>query len=60
MILCLIVALPFIAGLCAAFLSSRSRNLASWLAGSVALASTLLAASLYRRIAEGEVSMDVN
>jgi multicomponent K+:H+ antiporter subunit A len=54
-ILCLIVALPFIAGLCAAFLSSRSRNLASWLAGSIALTSTLLAASLYRRIADGEV-----
>ena len=49
MLLCLIVALPFIASLCAAFLSSRSRNVASWLAGSVALASTLLAASFYRK-----------
>ena len=55
MLLCLIVALPFIASLCAAFLSSRSRNVASWLAGTVALASTLLAASLYRKIAAGEV-----
>jgi multicomponent K+:H+ antiporter subunit A len=55
MLLCLIVALPFIASLCAAFLSSRSRNVASWLAGSVAMASTLLAASLYRKVADGEV-----
>ena len=55
MLLCLIVALPFVASLCAAFLSSRSRNFASWLAGSVALACTLLAASFYRKIAAGEV-----
>ena len=55
MLLCLIVALPFIASLCAAFLSSRSRNVASWLAGSVAMASTLLAVSLYREVADGEV-----
>src|SRR4051812_3632649 len=55
MLLCLIVALPFIASVCAAFLPSRSRNAASWLAGSVALASTLLAAVLHRRIAGGEV-----
>ena len=55
MLLCLIVALPFVASLCAAFLSSRSRNVASWLAGSVALACTLLAASFYRKIAAGEV-----
>src|SRR6187399_638582 len=51
----LIVALPFIASLCAAFLPSRARNVASWVAGSVALAATLLAASLYRKIAAGEV-----
>jgi multicomponent K+:H+ antiporter subunit A len=55
MLLCLIIALPFAASLCAAFLSSRSRNLASWLAGSIAMASTLLAASLYPRVASGEV-----
>src|SRR5690349_22919048 len=55
MLLCLIVALPFIASLCAAFLSSRSRNAASWLAGSVALTCTVLAASFYRKIAAGEV-----
>jgi len=55
MMLGLIVALPFIAGLFAAFLSSSSRNVAAWLAGSVALASTLLAASLYPTIAAGEV-----
>ena len=55
MLLCLIIALPFTASLCAAFLSSRSRNLASWLAGSVAIATTLLAASLYPRVASGEV-----
>ena len=47
MLLCLIVALPFIASLCAAFLSSRLRKVASWLTGSVALSVTLLAASLY-------------
>jgi multicomponent K+:H+ antiporter subunit A len=55
MLLCLIVALPFIASLCAAFLPSRARNIASWLAGSIALASTLLAASMYREILAGEV-----
>jgi len=55
MFLCLIIALPFAASLCAAFLSSRSRSVASWLAGSVALATTLLAASFYPRVASGEV-----
>jgi multicomponent K+:H+ antiporter subunit A len=55
MLLCLIVALPFIASLCAAFLSSRARKVASWLAGSVAMASMLLAASQYPGIADGEV-----
>jgi len=54
-LLCLIVALPFIASLCAAFLPSRSRNVASWLAGCVALTSALLAVWLYPQIAEGEV-----
>ena len=53
--LCLIVILPFIASLCAAFMTSGSRKVASWIAGSVALASTMLAASLYPAIADGEV-----
>lgn len=55
MLLCLIVALPFAASLCAAFLSSSSRTIASWLAGSVAMAATMLAALLYPRVAGGEV-----
>ena len=55
MILCLIVVLPFLASLCAAFLSSRSRTAASWLAGSVAMACAVLAASQYRAIADGQV-----
>src|SRR5690349_12478261 len=53
--LCLIVILPFIASLCAAFITSDSRKVASWIAGSVALASTMLAASLYPAIADGEI-----
>jgi multicomponent K+:H+ antiporter subunit A len=51
----LIVLLPFLGSLAAAFLPPHARNLASWLAGLVALACVLLGASLYPDVAAGEV-----
>jgi len=55
MVLCLILALPFVASACAAFLPSNARTAAAWLAGSVSLACTGLAASLYPQVADGAV-----
>lgn len=51
----LIVLLPFLGSLAAAFLPSHARNAAGWLAGLVALADVLLIVSLYPQVADGEV-----
>lgn len=48
--LILIVLLPFIGSLCAAFLPSTARNREAWLAGVIALATVLLVASFYPSI----------
>jgi len=55
MSLALIVLLPFIGSLCAAFLPSNARNAEAWLAGAVALACTGLTLNLYPEIAAGGV-----
>ncbi len=55
MVLGLIVLLPFLGSLAAAFLPPHARNAASWLAGLVALACVLLGASLYPAVSAGEV-----
>lgn len=55
MSLILILALPFAGSLCAALLPANARNAEAWLAGLLALASTVLVASLYPQIAAGEV-----
>lgn len=55
MTLCLIILLPFIGSLCAAFLPTNARNAAAWLAGLVALGCVLLIAMLYPQVAAGEV-----
>jgi multicomponent K+:H+ antiporter subunit A len=47
--------LPFVGSLLAAFLPSRARDAAGLLAGSVALAGTVLVAFLYRSVTEGAV-----
>lgn len=51
MTLTLILLLPFLGSLCAAFLPSNARNAEAWLAGTVALAATVLIASLYPQVA---------
>ena len=55
MTLALVLALPFVGSLIAAFLPSHARNAAPWLAGAVALACTLLVASLYPQLTDGSV-----
>lgn len=50
-----IVILPFIGSLCAAFLPSHARNVAAWLAGTVAVACVILTVQLYPQVSEGEV-----
>ncbi|ODT77918.1 MAG: monovalent cation/H+ antiporter subunit A [Nitrosomonadales bacterium SCN 54-20] len=50
-----IVVLPFTGSLCAAFLPSHARNVAAWLAGTVAVACVILTVRFYPSIAEGEV-----
>ncbi len=55
MSLLLIVLLPFLGSLCAAFLPANARNAEAWLAGSVALAITALVAGLYPQVAEAGV-----
>ncbi|MBK8185249.1 MAG: monovalent cation/H+ antiporter subunit A [Candidatus Competibacteraceae bacterium] len=49
--LILIILLPFIGSLIAAFLPSDARNREAWLAGAIALMTALLVASLYPHIA---------
>ena len=51
----LIVLLPFLASLIAAFLPSRARNAAAWLAGLTSLVCVVLVAASYREVASGEV-----
>ena len=53
--LAMIVLLPFLGSLGAAFLPSRARNAAAWLAGLSALACVVLLARLYGAVANGEV-----
>jgi multicomponent K+:H+ antiporter subunit A len=53
--LTLIVVLPFIGSLCAAFLPSNARNAESWLAGLVTVACTALVASLYPHVVDDGV-----
>jgi len=55
MALGLIILLPFLGSLCAAFFPSHARNTAAWLASLVALTSVLLAGGLYPRVAGGEI-----
>lgn len=49
--LVLIVFLPFLGSLCAAFLPANARNAEAWLAGAVALAATVITISLYPQVA---------
>lgn len=51
--LSLIVLLPFLGSIGAAFLRSNARNAASWIAGSVATTCVLLVASLYPVVGDG-------
>jgi multicomponent K+:H+ antiporter subunit A len=53
--LVLIVLLPFLGSLVAAFLPSNARNAEAWLAGGVALTCTALLVGLYPQVASGEV-----
>ncbi|KAA0205805.1 MAG: monovalent cation/H+ antiporter subunit A [Proteobacteria bacterium] len=50
MTLVLIVLLPFLGGLCSAFLPANARNAEAWLAGGCALACTALTLGLYPEI----------
>jgi len=54
-LLALIVLLPFLGSLCAAFLPSSARNTEAWLAGLIALACLVLSASLYPQVMDGGV-----
>ncbi|MFL6578896.1 MAG: monovalent cation/H+ antiporter subunit A [Povalibacter sp.] len=53
--LILILLLPFIGSVCAAFMPSNARNREAWLAGAVTLTSFVLVVSLFPRIVAGEV-----
>ena len=55
MTLTLIVLLPFLGSLCAAFLPSNARNAAVWLSGLVTVSCVVLTAGLYPDVAAGEV-----
>ncbi|HEX5418388.1 MAG TPA: proton-conducting transporter membrane subunit, partial [Gammaproteobacteria bacterium] len=55
MLLALIVLLPFLGSVCAALLPSKARNAEAWLAASIAVTCTGLAASLYPAVAAGRV-----
>ena len=55
MTLALLVALPFVGALCAAFLPANVRNAESWLAGGVSLAGAIQTLLLFPRVAGGEV-----
>lgn len=53
--LALIVFLPFLGSLCAAFLPSNARNAEAWLAGFVALAVAAIVIGMYPQVATAEV-----
>jgi multicomponent K+:H+ antiporter subunit A len=55
MLLTLIVFLPFIGSVCAAFLPAHARNAAAWLAGLVAVACTALVILHYGAVVDGGV-----
>lgn len=55
MSLFVIILLPFLGSLCAAFLPSNARNAEAWLAGAVALTTTVLIASQYPEVQHGVV-----
>ncbi len=58
--LLLLLFLPFLGSLCAAFLPSNARNAEAWLAGVVSLAATAIAVSLYPQVAlEGVVRLNL-
>ena len=50
MLLALIILLPFLGSLCAAFMPSNARNAEAWLSGIVTASCTLLIASLYPEV----------
>ncbi|HEU4652388.1 MAG TPA: monovalent cation/H+ antiporter subunit A [Steroidobacteraceae bacterium] len=55
MVLTLIILLPFLGAIAAAFLPSNARNAESWLGGFVAVACTALTLSLYPQVSAGTV-----
>jgi multicomponent K+:H+ antiporter subunit A len=55
MALSLIVLLPFLGSLCAAFLPSNARNAAVWLSGLITVSCLVLVCLLYPQIGAGEV-----
>ena len=55
MTLTLVVLIPFIGSLCAAFLPSHARNTAIWLSGMVTLTCVVLVSSLFPDVADGQV-----
>ncbi|MBF23625.1 monovalent cation/H+ antiporter subunit A [Neopusillimonas maritima] len=55
MTLLLILALPFLGSIIAAFLPSNARNIEAWLAGFIALGCAGLLAGFYPQVAAGEV-----
>ncbi|MBS0365621.1 MAG: monovalent cation/H+ antiporter subunit A [Proteobacteria bacterium] len=55
MLLGLIVLLPFLGSLAAAFVGPHARNAAAWLAGLTALACVLLLAALFPQVAGGDI-----
>jgi len=58
--LALILFLPFLGSLCAAFLPDNARNAEAWLAGLVALAATLVTLSLYPQVvADGVLRLNL-
>jgi multicomponent K+:H+ antiporter subunit A len=54
-LLALIVLLPFVGSICAAFLPANARNIEAWLAGAVAAACTALVAVQYGDVVDGGV-----
>ena len=55
MLLALIVLLPFVGSVCAAFMPANARNAEAWLAGAVAAACTVLVAVQYGDVVAGGV-----
>ncbi|HET7609320.1 MAG TPA: hydrogen gas-evolving membrane-bound hydrogenase subunit E, partial [Gammaproteobacteria bacterium] len=55
MLLALIVLLPFVGSICAAFMPANARNAEAWLAGAVATASAILVAVQYGDVVAGGV-----